>query len=345
METHFLNLSKALILKGHKVIFATRLFNPDVFLFKRRKKIRLKFVSTPFAKKITLFRLSTLFSLLTWPFRIGFRSTDVIYTIELSRLTPFYRFFLKKNGQLIWNPIGNPKDAAAIFHQFGKKFLDQGLINGIIVESSIHIQYIKGYEHLITVIPHLSNLGKTRRINRKLSSRFRLAFLGRLDENKGVLRLLEAFRKMNDKNCSLTYYGSGILKKTLVQKVQKFDLTDRVFFRSGWKNLEDLDIIHQEIDLAVLFSYSEGLPLTLIECLAYGTPFIATDVGAIALLNAPPMTKIVPADSTKLTEELTNFVQTLQKHGINREVLYNKFNKEYKQSIILNKYFSALGLN
>ena len=65
----------------------------------------------------------------------------------------------------------------------------------------------------------------------------------------------------------------------------------------------DLPAVYSELDVVVLCSRNEGLPVTLIEALAAGRPVVATEVGAVRDLVTPGETGLlVPSgDAEALT--------------------------------------------
>jgi glycosyltransferase involved in cell wall biosynthesis len=64
----------------------------------------------------------------------------------------------------------------------------------------------------------------------------------------------------------------------------------------GFRN--DLPRIYADLDLAVLCSLNEGLPVTIIEALAAGRPVVSTEVGSVADLVVPGHTgALVPSSS------------------------------------------------
>lgn len=341
VETHIFNLCGELISNGRIISIGSRYYNADIPIFKKKDKLKYRFYTTPFAKNIKLFRLSTLYSIFIWPFLLGFRSFDVIYTLELSFLTRFYRLFLKRGGKMIWNPVGAPKDIEQIFNNYGKKYLHNGVINNIIVESEIHLYYLQKYSDQVSVIPHISNVEKAKQITKRPSSEFRIAHLGRIDDNKGVFRLYEVFKKSKLDNCILSYYGEGILKEKLIEKVNQDNLQSRVFFYPKWESREELERIHSEIDLVTLFSHSEGLPLVLIECLAFGTPFLATNVGSIKEIEVLPYAKAIDFSEEQMQAELEALKVLIFKQQIDKSKLFEKFTSKFSREILMSKYLAV----
>lgn len=72
--------------------------------------------------------------------------------------------------------------------------------------------------------------------------------------------------------------GDGELRPQMESTIAELGLEDRVHF-SGWRN--DLGTVYSALDMAVLTSRNEGLPVTLIEALASGVPVVSTDVGGV----------------------------------------------------------------
>jgi glycosyltransferase involved in cell wall biosynthesis len=95
-----------------------------------------------------------------------------------------------------------------------------------------------------------------------------LGFCGALIERKNILRLVEEFRFVTDSR--LIIVGDGPLKNNLVDNLQKID--NKHIRYLGFKN--NLDSFWSEIDILILPSFAEGVPLVAIEALAHGKPLI-----------------------------------------------------------------------
>jgi glycosyltransferase involved in cell wall biosynthesis len=103
----------------------------------------------------------------------------------------------------------------------------------------------------------------------------RIVFAGRLEPEKGVKTLLEAWRRAPSLP-ELLVFGDGSLRAL----VEDADLKDsRITFR-GWVTQE---ILEDEIAAARFLVFPsewyEGNPVTILQSLSAGTPVIASDVG------------------------------------------------------------------
>lgn len=111
-----------------------------------------------------------------------------------------------------------------------------------------------------------------------------VCFCGRLDENKGIMRVLEAVNMHPD--CSLIVMGEGPQRVQAEKYVQEHALQDRVTF-AGW--ISEQEEIFQALKKAKIFimaSRHEGGPRTAFEAMACGCAPIVTPVGLMPTLIA-----------------------------------------------------------
>ncbi len=103
--------------------------------------------------------------------------------------------------------------------------------------------------------------------------------VGRLDRNKGNEILLEAFaRSFRGQGVNLMFVGEGEDLGRLRRLAADLGVGGQVIFTGYQRNVGRF---LQEADLVVISSYSEGLPLVLLEGIALGKPIVSTAVGAI----------------------------------------------------------------
>ena len=138
---------------------------------------------------------------------------------------------------------------------------------------------------------------------------------------------------LKNKNLSLIIVGSGDLDSKLKSQVKELHIENNVIFLGYQENIQD---IIQQIDLVVLPSYTEGLPLTPIESFAYGKPVVATAAGGtVEIIEDNKNGFLVPIGDVKaLTEKIQEVIEN--------ESLYKKMCLEaentYKEKYTFNVF-------
>lgn len=107
-------------------------------------------------------------------------------------------------------------------------------------------------------------------------------FVGRLGAAKGVGDFLTCVPKVLQAvdNVVFVIAGDGPDKSVFKQKCQDIGVGDSVLF-AGNLNYEQVRNAYLLADVFVLPSYSEAMPMTVLEALASGIPIVATSVGAV----------------------------------------------------------------
>jgi len=80
-------------------------------------------------------------------------------------------------------------------------------------------------------------------------------------------------------NAKFILVGDGVLRKKISALINKLNLKDRVIL-TGWR--DDVASILSCLDVFVLTSLWEGLPIAVLEAMAAGLPVIATDTGGVS---------------------------------------------------------------
>ena len=106
----------------------------------------------------------------------------------------------------------------------------------------------------------------------ELEDKYVVGFVGRFHEQKNLTRLIEIFRKINDENVALLLIGEGPEKDVLVEKTT--DISHRVKFLG---RREDVNYLMSAMDVFVMTSIYEGLPVVVVEAQASGLHVVVSD--------------------------------------------------------------------
>ncbi|HEX3357777.1 MAG TPA: glycosyltransferase [Tepidisphaeraceae bacterium] len=105
-----------------------------------------------------------------------------------------------------------------------------------------------------------------------------MIFVGRLTEEKGILTLLSAWRELNGA-CQLKIVGDGPLKLEVEKAAQEIPGIEYL----GRRPLSEVcDLIGRAGALVFPSVWYEGMPRTIVESFAKGTPVIASKLGTMA---------------------------------------------------------------
>jgi glycosyltransferase involved in cell wall biosynthesis len=116
---------------------------------------------------------------------------------------------------------------------------------------------------------------------KKQKKTFTILFLSRIEVYKGIFIVLEAYKQLYEKhlNINLLVVGDG----TQLNSAKDFSI------KNGLKNIhflgnlngKELSDAFQEASIYVLPTYSEGMPTSVLEAMAFGLPVITRPVGGI----------------------------------------------------------------
>ena len=178
-----------------------------------------------------------------------------------------------------------------------------------------------------------------------------LAFVGRLVESKGIRTLLAAHQRLGQRGRDIRLLIAGLPDPANPTSIppQEIEAWSR---RPNVKVLgfvEDIAGLWARAHIAVLPSYREGLPLSLLEAAACGRPLVATDVPGCREIARPGVNAfLVPLDDT---EALANAIDRLAldpqlrrefgKSG--RELVELKFSSERIGRDVVTLYRRLLG--
>jgi len=137
-----------------------------------------------------------------------------------------------------------------------------------------------------------------------------LAVIGRLVPQKGHRYFLLALKEiLNRYKVKGLIIGSGPLENELKRLTKSLGLLENVIF-TGFR--QDISQILKEIDILVMPSLREGMPIVALEAMAAGVPIVATTVGGNTELIEDGKTGILvePSDGGDLAEGIDRILRS-----------------------------------
>ena len=160
------------------------------------------------------------------------------------------------------------------------------------------------------------------------SPRVRFGIAARLVAAKDHMTLLRAFSKVAAElpGAELRIAGDGDLRVQLQAFAEELNLTDRVTFLGA---LPDTAQFLSQLDIFVLSSLSEGLPLALLEAMAAGLPVVSTRAGGVeeAAVNGKNAWLVAPGDADALAQAMMRMACSpmAQMGAVGREMVQERF--------------------
>jgi glycosyltransferase involved in cell wall biosynthesis len=118
-------------------------------------------------------------------------------------------------------------------------------------------------------------------INKEVGN-LRIAYFGRLAHNKGLVEFIDHTKDIfKEDNIIFDIFGGGIEYNSIKDFISLNLLEDKVSLK-GFYSDEDFPNLMNSYDALILPStYNEGLPLVILECMFYGKPIFASNMGSI----------------------------------------------------------------
>jgi glycosyltransferase involved in cell wall biosynthesis len=341
VETHLQQLCQLLVHHGADVTLVARAAARKNAIVRDLKHYGVRLITNPFSPYIRLFQLSTTYALASLPVQLRRRSFDVLYTVgvrlqEVSRFTHFLAYYVKQGGHIIANPVSDT---------IGRHLVHgSSVLTGLIGETPRQAyDFRRDYRINVPVaaIPHLGFAFTPPARKAHTGGELRVAMIARLEKAKGIYRLLELWPRLNIQPAKLQFLGSGSQEMALRDQIRRRGLSQQVQV-SNYTS-EQVDNVFANIDLVVLPSAGEGLPLALLEAMAYGVPFVATQVGVVSLLaEGNPDVRAVPADDISLREAIEEMARAIRSGYVRPERLQEYHRSRYGYEQLSKRWFAAL---
>jgi len=167
------------------------------------------------------------------------------------------------------------------------------------------------------------------------SGSYRIMYLSAIDEEKGWRELLNVADRIcrEIENIEFHFYGGlgkSYTESDITQSFSSCSTADKIFWHGAVWNKQKHEAF-VSADLFVLPSYTEQLPLVILEAMSYGLPVIATDTGAIKDAIGDEQL-IIARDESSLEKQLKLAINQKNKYRLigleNRARYIEKFSIE-----------------
>ena len=192
------------------------------------------------------------------PFLVFFHGWDLKFEKKIDRF--FKNLFIES--------FGKAQVIIVLSEDFKNKLKDWGYNGKVIVETTtLNASLI----HDFSFKNKIESLQSEEEIS--------ILFLARLEREKGIFETIEAFKSVSKKygHIELIIAGDGLA----IDEVKKKVLNNHKVKVLGYVEGEEKVKAFAESHIYCLPSYSEGLPITVLEAMAFGMPIITTEVGGL----------------------------------------------------------------
>lgn len=160
------------------------------------------------------------------------------------------------------------------------------------------------------------------------SDEFKILFVSRLIERKGLQFIIPQLQKIQDsteKKVKLVVVGDGPYREQLETITREYKVTDMVEF-VGQKNKKEIVPFYQNADLFILPSAKEGMPNVVLEAMACGLPIIMTPCEGSKELVQDNGYILLTSEMGEKIQQLLRNKEMLQKLGHNsRRIVEEQF--------------------
>lgn len=173
------------------------------------------------------------------------------------------------------------------------------------------------------------------------AGRLAIGLVGRLTEGKGHRQFFDAAKEilLQHQNILLLVIGDGPLKEPLETLARELGIETNIVF-TGKRS--DMAEVYAALDILVLPSLHEGMPMAILEAMAAKVAVIATRVGAIPHIILPERTGLLvePGDVVGLREAICRLLQDASSRQSLGKVGSRFVREHYSASAMAGKYLN-----
>ncbi|MBC1457172.1 glycosyltransferase family 4 protein [Listeria newyorkensis] len=211
----------------------------------------------------------------------------VVLHIHASQFDVFYKKSHPWIQKYIRYILGKPDKVVVLSEEWARFYNELTEVPVSVIENAVEIPAINKYN------PDARNI----------------IMFGRIGERKGSYDVLEVAAAVGQKFPDVRFYlyGDGELEQVSI-RLKEMRLENVIL--GGWVDATNKKAILEKAVLHILPSYHEGLPMAILETMAYGIPNLSTTVGGIpqAIQHTKNGILIEAGNTVKLEAEIIHFL-------------------------------------
>lgn len=169
----------------------------------------------------------------------------------------------------------------------------------------------------------------------------KFCFFGKICEDKGVYDLVKAIYLVKLHHPSIKCYFCGVGEKDkLVAIIKQYNLEENCIYL-GWIESSQKQKVMSSCSTLILPSYSEALPMCILEAMSFGLAIISTNVGAVSEVVRDKNGFIIePGDVESLAETIKLILDN--KVDLNEISINNieRIKTNYSLDVVFSKLYS-----
>lgn len=166
-----------------------------------------------------------------------------------------------------------------------------------------------------------------------------IGIIARLSEEKGITYLLQAMPKISAciPGVALIVAGKGDFEMQLKEEACMLGINDKVYFMGPRSDVPELLKV---LDLCVLPSLREGVPMVILEAMAAECPVLATHVGGIpsVITHGENGSLVAPKEPELIAKEAIRLLQDETTSGLYRKNGKRDYEMHYSAKLMTDKY-------
>lgn len=198
----------------------------------------------------------------------------------------------------------------------------------------------------ISIIPNFVEFPKDAQYQTTESGKYRLLFLSRIEQKKGLELLFKALAQTSI-SYQLSIAGTGEISyiENLKSLALKLNIENKITWLGNINKENKFDILTKK-DLLVLTSYNENFANVIIEALAVGTPvLISKEVGLADYVIKNDLGWVVPLEIEEIANSINSSFNNAEKRNLIRKKAPSIIQHNFAENKLTNSYIALYQTN